>query len=74
LRAEQAGRLRRLAATKRTTEMNATEWRDHVAYLLPYLENVEPMVAEIVFAEFASAPYGALRSLKPRLDATAIRK
>jgi hypothetical protein len=72
--AEQAGWLRRLAATKRTTGMNATEWRDHVAYLLPYLENAEPMVAEIAFAEFASAPYAALRSLKPRLDATAIRK
>jgi hypothetical protein len=72
--AEQAGWLRRLAATKRTTGMNAAEWRDHVANLLPYLENVEPMVAEIAFAEFASAPYAALRSLKPRLDATAIRK
>jgi hypothetical protein len=72
--AEQAGWLRRLTATKRTTGMNAAEWRDHVANLLPYLENAEPMVAEIAFAEFASAPYAALRSLKPRLDATAIRK
>ena len=72
--AEQAGWLRRLAVTKRTTGMNAAEWRDHVAYFLPYLENPEPMVAEIAFAEFASAPYAALRSLKPRLDATAIRK
>ena len=72
--AEQAGWLRRLAATKRTTGMNAAEWRNHVAYLLPYLENPEPMVAEIAFAEFASAPYAALRSLKPRLDTTVIRK
>jgi hypothetical protein len=72
--AEQAGWLRRLAATKRTTGMNAAEWRDHVAYLLPYLESAEPMVAEIAFAEFASAPFVALRSLKPRLDAAAIRK
>jgi hypothetical protein len=77
--AEQAGWLRQLAATKRTTGMNAAEWRDHVALLLPYLENPEPMVAEIAFAEiafaeFASAPYAALRSLKPHLDAAAIRK
>jgi hypothetical protein len=72
--AGQAGWLRQLAATKRTTGMSAAEWRDHVAYLLPYLENPEPMVAEIAFAEFASAPYAALRSLKPRLDAAAIRK
>jgi len=72
--AEQAGWLRQLAATKRTTGLNAAEWRDHVAYFLPYLENPEPMVAEIAFAEFASAPYAALRSLKPRLDAATIRK
>jgi hypothetical protein len=72
--AGQAGWLRQLAATKRTTGMNAAEWREHVAYLLPYLENPEPMVAEIAFAEFASAPYAALRSLKQRLDAPAIRK
>src|SRR5439155_25352385 len=36
-------------------------------------ENAEPMVAEIAFNELASAPYDALRSLKPRLDAAAIR-
>jgi hypothetical protein len=72
--AEQASWLRQLAATKRTTGMNAAEWREHVAYLLPYLENPEPMIAEIAFAEFASAPYAALRYLKPRLDAVAIRK
>jgi hypothetical protein len=72
--AEQAGWLRQLAATKRTTGMNAADWCEHVAYLLPYLESPEPMVAEFAFAEFASAPYAALRSLKPRLDVAAIRK
>ena len=72
--AEQADWLRQLAATKRTTGMNAAEWREHVAYLLPCLENPEPMVAEIAYAEFASAPYAALRSLKPRLDVAVIRK
>jgi hypothetical protein len=69
-----AGWLRQLSMTKRTTGMNAAEWRAHVAYFLPYLENPEPMVAEIAFAEFASAPYAALRSLKARLNAGAIRK
>lgn len=72
--AEEAGWLRQLAATKRTTEMNAAEWQAHVAFFLPYLENSEPMVAEIAFAEFARAPYAALRSLKPRLDVTVIRR
>ena len=72
--AEQAGWLRQVAATERTTRIDAAKWRAHVAYFLPYLENPEPMVAEIAFAEFASAPYAALRSLKASLDAQAIRK
>jgi len=71
--AEQADWLRQLSATKRTTNMTDGEWREHVAYFLPYLENSEPMVAEIAFNEFVSAPYDALRSLKPRLNAAAIR-
>src|SRR5260221_7512194 len=71
--AEQAGWLRQLSATKRTTDMTDGEWREHVAYFLPYLETPEPMVAEIAFNEFVSAPYGAMRSLKPRLDVAVIR-
>jgi len=70
---DQADWLRKLSRTKRTIEMTEAEWREQVAYFLPYLENAEPMVAEIAFNEFASAPYDALRSLKPRLDAPAIR-
>jgi hypothetical protein len=71
--AEQAGWLRQLSTTKRTTDMTDGEWREHVAYFLPYLENPEPMVAEIAFNEFVSAPYDALRSLKPRLEVAGIR-
>ncbi len=58
--AEHAGWLRQLAAGKRWTDMNADEWRARVALMLPYLENPEPLVAEIAYAEFASAPYAAL--------------
>lgn len=71
--AEQVSWLRQLSATKPTTEMSEDEWREHVTYFLPYLENPEPMVAEIAFNEFVSAPYGSLRSLKARLDMAAIR-
>lgn len=71
--AEQASWLRQLSTTKRTTDMTDGEWREHVAYFLPCLENPEPMVGEIAFNEFVSAPYGALRSLKPRLDPAVIR-
>jgi hypothetical protein len=70
---EQAKWLRHLSMTKRNFEMNDAEWREHVAYFLPYLENPEPMVAEIAYNELARAPYRALRSLKPRLDAVVVR-
>jgi len=71
---EQADWLRYLSTTKRTIGMTDGEWHNHVAYFLPYLENSEPMVAEIAFNEFVDAPYGALRSLNPRLDAATIRE
>jgi len=72
--AADAGWLRELAAAKRTTEMTEGEWQAHVAFMLPYLENAEPMVAEIAYGELASAPYSALRSLRGRLDLQAIRQ
>jgi hypothetical protein len=72
--AKQAPWLRQLAATKRTTQMNADEWAAHVAFLLPFLENPEPMVADITAAEISGAPYAALRSLKPKLDPAALRR
>lgn len=72
--AEQAGWLRKLSTGKRSLDLTDAEWCEHVAYFLPYLENSEPMVAEIAFNEFLSAPYSALRTLKPRLDAATIRK
>jgi len=73
LSVEHASWLRELAAGKRWTEMNADEWRARVALMLPYLENPEPLVAEIAYGEFASAPYAALRTLKPRLQAAKLR-
>ena len=72
--AADAGWLRELAAAKRTTDMTEAEWQAHVAFMLPYLENAEPMVAEIAYGELASAPYSALRTLKGRLDLQAIRQ
>lgn len=66
--------LREIATGKRSTDMNADEWRARVALMLPYLENPEPLVAEIAYGEFASAPYAALLAVKPRLDAVTIRR
>jgi hypothetical protein len=71
--AGRAGWLRKLSAMKIATDMSGAEWREHAAYFLQFLETPEPMVAEIAYNEIASAPYDALRSLKPQLDAAAIR-
>ena len=41
--------------------------------MLPYLESPEPLVAELAHGELAAAPYAAMRTAKPRLDARAVR-
>jgi len=72
--ADHSGWLRKLAAGKRSAEMSAEEWRARVALVLPQLENPEPLVSGIAYGELASAPYAALRTAKPRLDAPAVRR
>jgi hypothetical protein len=69
-----AGWLRQLASTKPSAGMNDAEWAGHVAFMLSYLQHPEAMVAEIAYSEVATAPYGAMRTLKGRLDAPAIRR
>jgi len=69
-----SGWLRKLAAGKRAADMSAEEWRARVALAAPYLENREPLVAEIAYAELAAAPYAALGAAKPRLSASAVRR
>jgi hypothetical protein len=70
---EHASWLGQIAAGKRSSEMNADEWRARVALMVPYLENREPLVAEIAYGELAAAPYATLVAAKPRLAASAIR-
>jgi hypothetical protein len=71
---EYAGWLRQLSAAKATTNMTDAEWQTEAAFVLPYLENAEPLVAEIAYGELARAPYVALRTLKGHLDAQALRR
>jgi hypothetical protein len=71
---EHASWLRQIAAGKRLADMNADEWRAHVALMLPYLENREPLIAKMAYGELAAAPYAALLAAKPRLAAPAIRR
>jgi hypothetical protein len=86
--ADHAGWLRALAATKRGGEarpakvwpptafawssLTDAEWRERVAIVAPHLESTDPLAAEIAYGEIARAPYGAMRILKPRLDAAKI--
>ena len=66
--------LRRVAATKPTGEMSERDWRELVAFHLAQLEHEDPFIAETSYAEIARAPYPAMRTLKPRLDAARIAK
>jgi len=71
---EHASWLRQIARGKRSSDMNADEWRARVALMLPYLEHQEPLLAKIAYGELAAAPYAALQTAKPRLVAPAIRR
>jgi hypothetical protein len=86
--AEYAGWLRQLATTKRGSDnqpaklwpskvlagsyLTDAEWRERIAVVVPYLENPEPLAAEIAYGEIMRAPYGAMRTLRSQLDATNI--
>jgi len=72
--ADHLGWLRKLAARKPAAEMSPEDWRARAALVLPYLESREPLAAEIAYGELAAAPYPALRTLKSRLDAPAVRR
>lgn len=73
IRREQSAWLRKLAVGKHADEISAEEWRARVALVVPYLENPQPLVAEIAYGDLATAPYAAVRKAKPRLDARAVR-
>ncbi len=71
---EYAGWLRQLVATGPTPDRTDVDWRGRVVLVSPYLEDREPLAAAIAYGEIARAPYGALRSLKPRLEAATIAR
>ena len=72
--AARADWLRALAAGKRAADMSPEEWRARVALVVPHLHDPEPLVADLAFAELEAAPYAALRTAKPHLDAAALRQ
>jgi hypothetical protein len=71
---ENANWLRQIAVGKRSSAMDAGDWQERVALMLPYLEHREPLVAKIAYGELAAAPYANLLAAKSRLSAPAIRR
>ena len=71
---EYAGWLRQLAATGPGPDRTDVDWRGRVALVSPYLEDPAPLVADFAYGEIARAPYGALRSLKTRLEPASIAR
>jgi hypothetical protein len=47
-------------------------WRQRIALVLPYLENSNPLAAEIAWGELARAPYAIMDVVKSRIDAVAV--
>lgn len=64
--------LREFAVT-RPADADTAAWQRRVELALPHLASRERLLADIAWAECASAPYAVLRAAKPRLDAKALR-
>jgi hypothetical protein len=47
-------------------------WRQRIALVLPYLENPDPLAAQIAWGELARAPYAIMDVARSRVDATAV--
>lgn len=71
--ARHAGLLRELAVP-RPAPADTTAWRRRVDLALPHLQSREPLLAEIAYAECASAPYAVLRAARPQLDPRMLRR
>jgi hypothetical protein len=72
--AARAGWLRAFAAGKQAADMGPEEWRARIALVVPHLDDPEPLAADLAYAELRSAPYAALRTAKPDLDAATLRR
>ncbi len=55
-----------------SSDMTDDEWRLRLELVAPYLENTEPLAAEIAFGEMMRAPYAILASVKPIIESMPI--
>jgi hypothetical protein len=54
--------------------LTGAQWRERLALVVPYLEDSEPLAAEIAYDAVRRAPYGAMRSVKAQLDPSALAR
>lgn len=64
---------RRLMAMRRAVDTPEAAWPQRLAFFAPDLENAEPLVAEAAYEEISVAPYAAMRTLRPVLDAASLQ-
>ena len=88
IRAEYADWLRQLAATalvkgdrprptwplnmQTSSTLSYAGWRQRIALVLPYLENPDPLAAQIAWGELARAPYAIMDVARSRIDAATV--
>jgi len=61
--------LRQLLALPQPTDAASADWGTRLSFLVTDLESPEPLVAQTAYDEIASAPFGAMRGLRSRLQA-----
>jgi hypothetical protein len=61
-------------STQTVSELTDDEWRERIALVAPYLEDPEPLAADIAYGEISRAPYNVLRTLKQKLTATTVAR
>ncbi len=88
IRAEYADWLRQLVATafvkgdrprptwpsnmQTSSTLSYAGWRQRVALVLPYLENPDPLAAQIAWGELARAPYAIIDVARSRINAATV--
>src|SRR6202047_2283059 len=88
IRAEYADWLRQVAATalvkgdrprptwpsnmQTSSTLSYVGWRQRVALVLPYLENPDPLAAQIAWGELARGPYAIMDVARSRIDAATV--
>ena len=61
--------LRQLLALPQPTDAASPDWGPRLTFFVTDLESPEPLVAQTAYDEIASAPFGAMRGLRSRLQA-----